>query len=103
VRVAIVIAGIALSGLVAVVPSRAVEETIEPLNPTGVEQRVDVIGGGDREENVRGVDEQTVEDVSAAEPPGPVAKTASTVGKVVLGVTGAGIAIGVMIASLLFF
>ncbi len=101
-RVAIVIAGIALSGLVAVAPSRAVEQTIEPLNPTGIEERVDPIGGGEQVEAVRGLDHQTVEGVAPAEPPSPAVKVASTAGKVVLGITGAGIAIGSMIASLLF-
>lgn len=101
-RAATVIAGIALSALVAVAPSRAVEQTIEPLNPTGIEQRVDAIGG-EQVETVRGFDAQTDEGVSAAEPPSPAVKVASTAGKVVLGITGAGIAIGSLIASLLFF
>lgn len=100
-RVAIVIAGIALSGLVAVAPSRAVEQTIEPLNPTGVEQRIETMGGDQQVEAVRGFDDQTAEGVTPAAPPGPVAKVASTAGKVALGITGAGIAIGVMVGTLL--
>ena len=100
-RAATFIAGIVLSGLVAVAPSGAVEQTIEPLNPTGVEQRIETMGGDQQVEAVRGLDDQTAEGVTAAEPPGPVAKAASTAGKVALGITGLGISIGVMVGTLL--
>lgn len=101
-RLAIGLAGIALSIGLGVLPSGAVEQTIEPLNP-GVEQRVEIIGGGgDTQEQVRTVDAQDVETVVPHEPPSPAVKAASTAGKVVLGVVGAGVALGAMVASLLF-
>jgi hypothetical protein len=86
----------------AALPSRAVEQTVEPLDP-GVEQRIQIIGGGTETEQVRMVETQAVETVEPHVPPSPAAKAASTAGKVVLGVTGAAIALGAMAASLLFF
>jgi hypothetical protein len=102
VRFTIVLAAIALSTVLLAASSRAVEQTIEPLDP-GVEQRVQVIGGGNETEQVRMVETQAVETVEPHVPPSPAAKAASTAGKVVLGVTGAAIALGAMAASLLFF
>ena len=74
------------------------EQTIVPLTPPveqqvqgfgpGADQRVEAIGGGEQQ-------------VGAHVPPTEAQKTASNVGKAVLGVTGAVIALGAMAASLL--
>jgi hypothetical protein len=100
VRFAIVPAGIALSVVLGVLPSGAVEQTIEQLSP-GVEQRVEILGGGEQVEQVRSVDTQEVATVEPHTPPSPAAKAASTAAKGVLGVVAAGVALGAMAASLL--
>jgi len=91
-----VVAGV-LAGAVAWATT---EQTIEPLTPPveqqvqalgqGADQRVEVIGGGVEQE------------IGPHVPPTQAQKTASNVGKAVLGVTGAVIALGAMAASLLF-
>ena len=97
-RLAIGLATIVLAIGFGVVPGGAVEQTITPLTPP-VEQRVQQLG--DNEQQVRSVDAQNVETVVPHEPPSPAVKAASTAGKVVLGVVGAGIAVGSMVASLM--
>jgi hypothetical protein len=101
VRLTVVLAALVLSAALCVAPSGAVEQTIQPLDP-GVEQRVQIIGGDGSTEQVRAVDTQRIETVEPHTPPSPAVKAASTAGKVVLGVTGAAIAVGAMAASLLF-
>ena len=102
-RLALGFAGIALGIVLGVVPSGAVEQeqTIVPLTPP-VEQRVEMVGGGDYVEQVRTVDTQAVATVEPHVPPSPAAKAASTAAKGVLGVMAAGVALGAMAASLLF-
>jgi hypothetical protein len=101
VRLAIVLAGIAISAVLGVMPSGAVEQTIEPLTPP-VEQHVEMIGGGQYVEQVRAVDAQAVETVEPHVPPSPAAKATSKAVQGVLGVAAAGVALGAMAASLLF-
>jgi hypothetical protein len=83
-------------------PVRGVEQRITPLNPSE-EQRIEHLGHPD---DVAGVDAVPIagadQAIAPAEPPSPAVKAASTAGKVVLGVTAAGLALGAMAASLLF-
>ena len=85
----------------AAAPLWAVEQTITPLT-NDVGQDVRPIGGDDGQ-TVRAVDPGAEQSIDTPEPPGPVAKAASTAGKVVLGVAGGALALGFMVASLLFF
>lgn len=81
-------------------PTRASEQAIQDLAPA-VEQRIEVISAGEddqRVEIVSGAPEQTV---GEHVPPTPSEKAASTAGKFMLGVASAGVALGVMAASLL--
>ena len=78
-----------------------VEQTIEPLTPAQ-EQRVEAIGSGDDLARVDPVDADTAQDIVSQEPPNPAQKAASTVAKVLLSVASAAIAVGAMVASLLF-
>jgi len=100
VRFPVGLAATALVLALGVLPSGAVEQTIVPLTPPE-EQRVEMIGGGDYDEQVRGVDTQQVATVEPHVPPSPAAKAASTAAKGALGVMAAGVALGVMAASLL--
>lgn len=77
----------------------ATEQTIEPLTPP-VDQRVERLGG-DVDQQVIPVAPGDEQRIGAHEPPSPSAKTASTVGKFVLGVTAAVVALGAMAASLI--
>ncbi len=91
---ATIVAGVLLAGM----PAGAAEQTITPLTPSN-EQRVEMLGGG--EQGVRAVETQQVATVVPQEPPSAAAKVASTVGKAVLAVVGAAVALGAMAASLL--
>ena len=90
-----------LAGLVATAVLAA-EQRVEPLAPP-IEQRVEAVGAGDHESDVQAVEIIGEQDIGAQEPPSGPQKAASTAGKVVLGVAAAGISLGFMVASLLFF
>jgi hypothetical protein len=81
-------------------PGAAVEQNIVALTPPD-EQRIEVITPADDQQGVDAVDDAATQTVAAHEPPSPSAKAASTAGKFVLGVASAGLALGVMAASLL--
>jgi hypothetical protein len=100
--VRLIVALLLLLGPAATVPSWATsEQTVVPIQ-TDTQQHVEVIGQ-DSSEHVDAVDPGRTQTVDAPEPPSAAAKAASTAGKVVLGVVGAAVGIGFMIASLLFF
>ena len=104
-RLSIAVALLAAGIVLQTVPSRAHEQVVEPLNPAE-EQRIEVISGGEafddgsgqRVHPVGGEVEQTVGEHI---PPTPSEKAASKAGKFVMGVASAGLALGVMAASLL--
>jgi hypothetical protein len=79
----------------------AIEQSVVPLEPSA-EQRVEGVRA-DVGQRVDAVDPSDPQSVDETEPRGGVAKVASTVGQVALGIVGAGVAIGAMVASLLFF
>ena len=90
---ALVLAGIVVTAAVA-------EQRIEQLTPP-VEQRVEAVGAGAGEADVRGVEQVVSQDVGVQEPPTASQKAASTAGKVVLSILAAGISLGAMAASML--
>jgi hypothetical protein len=100
--VRLIVALLLLLGPAATVPSWATsEQTVVPIQ-TDTQQHVEVIGQ-DSSEHVDAVEPGRAQTVDVAEPPSPAAKAASTAGKVVLGLVGAGVGIGAMLATLLFF
>lgn len=88
--------------LAAVMPASAVEQLIQPLTPPQ-EQRVEALGGGDDQQRVQQVDAAEAQEIAEQVPPSPARKRASVVGKVVLSVAAAAMALGVTAASLLLF
>jgi hypothetical protein len=98
VRHSILLVCLVAGALVGTVP--AAEQTIEQLAPAQ-EERVEAIGQADDVARVDPMDPAGQEDVAPNEAPGPIQKAATTVGKVVLGVVSAAVAVGVMVASLL--
>jgi hypothetical protein len=101
VRITLALAGIALGVLLGVAPVAAIEQTITPLTPPE-EQRVEVLGGGAAQEGVQAIETTELAAVEPHVPPSPAAKSASTAGKVALGVTAAAVSLAAMAASLLF-
>ena len=96
VAVAFVLAGL-LSGAA---PGAAVEQNIVALTPPD-EQRIEVITPAADQQGVEQIDGSHTQTIAAHEPPSPTTKAASTAGKFLLGVASAGLALGVMAASLL--
>jgi hypothetical protein len=79
------------------------EQRIEVLTPPG-EQRIEVISGSvavEGGQRVEGIDDSRTQTVGAHIPPTPGEKQASKAGQFVLGVASAGLALGVMAASLI--
>lgn len=79
------------------------EQRVEALTPPA-EQRIEVISGTvavEGGQHVEGLDDSRVQTVGAHVPPTPGEKRASQAGQFVLGVASAGVALGVMAASLL--
>ena len=79
------------------------EQRIEALTPPA-EQRIEVISGSvavEGDQRVEGLDDSRVQTVGEHIPPTPGEKQASKVGQFMLGVASAGVALGVMAASLL--
>jgi len=75
-------------------------QPVEPLRPKA-EQQVEIL----HPKNAQDVDEVTLQpeqQISVPQPVSPAKRVASNVGKVVLGVTAAGVALGVAMLSLLF-
>lgn len=81
-------------------PRCGAEQVIEPLSPPD-EQRIEIISGGDETQRVEAVAGSPEQTVGAHLPPSPSQKAASKAGKFMLGVASAGVALGVMAASLL--
>jgi len=75
-------------------------QVVEPLNP-GVEQRVEPVNA-EQEQHVAEVHQTAEQGVGPHVPPTPQEKRVSQVGKFLVGVTAAALAIGVMIAQLVF-
>ena len=101
------------AGLCRVAPVAADEQTVEvipdqqqrveELTPPA-EQRIEVISGSvavDDGQRVVAIDDSREQTVGAHIPPTPGEKQASKAGQFVLGVASAGVALGVMAASLL--
>jgi hypothetical protein len=86
--------------LAVAVPASAVEQLIQPLTPPE-EQRVEALGGGEDQQRVEQVDAAEAQVIARQDPPSPAQKTASVVGKVVVSVAAAAVAVGVTVASLL--
>ena len=82
------------------------EQRVEELTPPA-EQRIEVISGSievdDGAQRVVALDDSREQTVGEHIPPTPGEKTASKVGQAALGVASAGLALGVMAASLLLF
>ena len=79
------------------------EQRVEALTPP-VEQRIEVISGSvavEGDQRVEALDDSRMQVVGANIPPTPGEKQASKAGQFVLGVASAGLALGVMAASLL--
>jgi hypothetical protein len=79
------------------------EQRVEALTPP-VEQRIEVISGSvavEGDQRVEALDDSRTQIVGANIPPTPGEKQASRAGQFVLGVASAGLALGVMAASLL--
>jgi len=80
------------------------EQQVEVLTPPG-EQRIEVISGSvavvDGAQHVEALDDSRTQTVGAHIPPTPGEKQATKAGQFVLGVASAGLALGVMAASLL--
>ena len=79
------------------------EQRVEALTPP-VEQRIEVISGSvavEGDQRVEALDDSRMQVVGAHIPPTPGEKQASKAGQFVLGVASAGLALGVMAASLL--
>ena len=81
-------------------PVTAVEQAIQPLAPP-VEQQIEILTTTDDQQRVEVVGEQGEQVVGEHVPPTPTEKAASQAGKFMLGVASAGVALGVMAASLL--
>ena len=81
-------------------PILAADQVIEPLD-NGVEQQIEVLTTDDQMQRVEIIHGNVEQDVAGHVPPTPTQKTASKVGKFMLGVASAGVALGVMAASLL--
>ena len=75
------------------------QQPIEPIRPQ-VEQEIEILRPG-RDQTVSDVDVQGEQELGVPEKTSRGARAASTVGKVVLGVVAAGVALGAMAASLL--
>lgn len=86
--------------LPALASSDPVEQTVTPIAPRG-EQRVEPVTPP-AEQRVEALDAAGAQQVTGASK-SPAASAANGVAKVVLGVVAAGVSIGVMVASLLFF
>ena len=79
------------------------EQRVEALAPPA-EQRIEVISGSvavEGDQRVEALDDSRVQTVGEHIPPTPGEKRASQAGQFVLGVASAGLALGVMAASLL--
>ena len=80
------------------------EQRVEALTPPA-EQRIEVISGSvavdEGAQRVEGIDDSRTQTVGAHIPPTPGEKQAAKAGQFVLGVASAGLALGVMAASLL--
>ena len=79
------------------------EQRVEALTPPA-EQRIEVISGSvavEGDQRVEGLDDSRVQTVGEHIPPTPSEKQATKAGQFVLGVASAGLALGVMAASLL--
>ena len=79
------------------------EQRVEALTPPA-EQRIEVISGSvavEGDQRVEALDDSRVQTVGVHIPPTPGEKQASRAGQFVLGVASAGVALGVMAASLL--
>lgn len=76
------------------------EQSVTPVTPSA-EQRVEPISGAG-EQHVETVDARGVQEVTGGNK-GPVRRGAETAGKVLLGVTAAGVSIAFTVASLMFF
>ena len=80
------------------------EQRVEALTPPA-EQRIEVISGSvavvDGAQHVEALDDSRTQTVGAHIPPTPGEKQATKAGQFVLGVASAGLALGVMAASLL--
>jgi hypothetical protein len=97
--VALLVAAIAFQAA----PLRASEQAIQQLAPPE-EQRIEVISAGDGTgQRVEVISHGTDQTVGEHVPPTPSEKAASRVGKFMLGVASAGVALGVMAASFLLF
>lgn len=77
------------------------EQPVEPLRPEA-EQQVEILHPR-LPQTVQEIQLQPDQEVTAPEPVSPARRAASTVGKVVLGIVAAGVALGAAAASLLFF
>jgi len=88
--------GLSVVGLAA---NEASEQTITPITPS-VQQRVEAVTPPG-EQRVEALDAKGLQDVTHGSK-GPVQRGAEAVGKVVIGVLAATIAIGATVASLLF-
>jgi hypothetical protein len=97
----LVAVGVAVGILAAGVRVQAsYEQRIDTLDPN-VEQRVEQLGDG-QDQHVEVVEPTQQQDIGPQVPPSPAAKAASKAGKFILGVTAAALAVGVMVAELLF-
>jgi hypothetical protein len=99
-RASLVLALVVAGALAGASRGAAEEQTIQALTPPD-EQRIEVISAPDDSQYVEPVDGSGTQTIAAHEPPSPTAKAASTAGKFLLGVASAGVALGVMAASLL--
>jgi hypothetical protein len=113
VRRFIVPALVIAAGLCRVAPVAADEQTVEVITDQQqrveaitppVEQRIEVISGSvavEGDQRVEALDDSRVQTVGEHIPPTPSEKQATKAGQFVLGVASAGLALGVMAASLL--
>lgn len=81
-------------------PVDAVDQAIEPL-AAPEEQKIEILGTSDDQQRVEIIGGTREQDVGEHVPPTPSEKAASNAGKFMLGVASAGVALGVMAASLL--
>ena len=94
---------LALVFAAAVVPALPVSATDQAIQPLGGldEQRIEVLTTDEDQQRVVAIAGSQEQDVGEHIPPTPNEKAASKTGKFLLGVASAGVALGVMAASLL--
>jgi hypothetical protein len=76
------------------------QEAIEPLGGRGTQQEIEVLQPA-QQQQVQAVDGTAVQEIGKAEVPTQTQRTMSKVGKVMVGILAAAVAIGASAASLL--